>query len=81
MKTILMFFFVIGSFAVMAQGKWTVLFDGKSTDAWRGYKQDSFPAKGWAIENGALKTIVGGERVDLITKEKYSDFELELEWR
>jgi hypothetical protein len=65
----------------MAQGKWTVLFDGKSTDAWRGYKRDSFPEKGWAIDNGALKTVVGGDRVDLITKEKYKDFELELEWR
>lgn len=74
-------FLLIGSFAAMAQGKWTVLFDGKSTDAWRGYKRDSFPEKGWAIDNGALKTVVGGDRVDLITREKYKDFELELEWR
>jgi hypothetical protein len=81
MTALLTFILVIGSFSALAQGKWTVLFDGKSTDAWRGYKRDSFPDKGWAIENGALKTIVGGDRVDLITREKYKDFDLELEWR
>ena len=29
-----------------------VLFDGKSTDAWRGYKRDAFPSKGWVVEDG-----------------------------
>lgn len=58
-----------------------VLFDGKSTDAWRGYKRDAFPTKGWAVENGILKTIVGGDKVDIITKDTYKDFDLELEWR
>ena len=60
---------------------WIVLFDGKSTDAWRGYRRDSFPTVGWTIEDGALKTIVGGDRVDLITKEKFRNFEFECEWR
>ena len=64
-----------------AQGRWQVLFDGKSTDAWRCYNRDSFPDKGWKVEGGLLKTIVGGDRCDLVTKEKYQDFELELEWR
>ncbi len=59
---------------------WIVLFDGKSTDAWRGYRRDSFPTGGWTIEDGALKTIVGGDRVDLITKEKFKNFEFECEW-
>jgi hypothetical protein len=61
--------------------KWIVLFDGKSTDALRGYKRDSFPDKLWNIDNGALHTIPGSERVDLISKEKFKDFELELEWK
>ena len=58
-----------------------VLFDGKSTDAWRGYKRDAFPSKGWVVENGTLKTVVGGDKVDIITKDIYKDFDLELEWR
>ena len=74
------FAFQVGPSAY-AKGKWVVLFDGKSTDAWRGFKMTDFPSKGWVVEDNALKTVVGGDRVDLITKEKYQDFELELEWR
>jgi hypothetical protein len=57
------------------------LFDGKSTDAWRGYKRETFPEKGWVVDNGALKTVVGGDRVDLVTKETFKDFDLSLEWK
>ncbi len=64
-----------------SQGQWTVLFDGKSTDAWRGYRRSSFPDKGWTIDQGALKTVVGGDHVDLITKQKFRNFELEMEWK
>jgi Domain of Unknown Function (DUF1080) len=63
------------------KGKWKILFDGKSTDAWRGFRQDSFPNKTWKVEDGTLRTIVGSESRDIITKEKYRDFELELEWK
>ena len=41
---------------------------------------DSFPGDCWVVERGILKTIPGHER-DLITREQYKDFELELEWR
>ena len=60
---------------------WVILFDGGSVDQWRGYKQDNFPKDGWTVDNGALKTIVGGNRVDIITKDIYENFELVLEWR
>jgi len=66
---------------VYSEGKWVVLFDGKSTDAWRGFKISGFPSTGWVVEDNALKTVVGVDHVDLITKEEYQDFELELEWR
>jgi len=59
---------------------WTVLFDGKSTAAFRGFKQDSIPANSWGIEDGALKSLPA-KQVDLITREKYENFELELEWK
>ena len=68
----------------LAQGRWQTLFDGTSTDAWRGFRRDAFPSKCWAVEGGTLKTIVGCEqsdRTDLITKRKYRNFELEFEWR
>lgn len=64
-----------------AEPGFKVLFDGTSTDAWRGFRRDAFPSKGWVVENGALKTVVGGDRCDLFTKDTYKDFELELEWK
>ncbi len=63
---------------IEAAGAWKTLFDGKSLDAWRGYKSQTMPA-GWRIEGGAL---VKDDRVpDIITKDQFGDFELELEWK
>jgi hypothetical protein len=55
-----------------------VLFDGRTTDAWRGYKQQSAPA-GWQAVDGALTRVGGGG--DIITSEQFGDFELALEWK
>jgi hypothetical protein len=63
------------------QEKWITLFDGGSTDAWRAFKGSDFPSKEWKVEEGALRTVMSGEHVDLMTKEEFQDFELELEWR
>jgi hypothetical protein len=63
------------------KANWVVLFDGSSTDALRGYKRDSFPDKGWAIEKGTLKTVPNTGRIDLISREKFKDFEWEFEWK
>lgn len=62
---------------VPASGEWQVLFDGTSTAAWRGFRSDSFPA-GWQIVDGALTRVEQGG--DIITRDQFSDFELELEW-
>ena len=41
-----------------------------------------FPVGVWVVEGGALKTVPGAkDPVDIITKDKYKDFELELEWK
>jgi hypothetical protein len=71
----------LASTSILADGNWIVLFDGKSKDAWRGYQRKEFPDKGWVVDDGAFKTIVGGEHVDLVTKQKFGNFELELEWK
>ena len=55
------------------QNNWTTLFDGKDISHWRGFKQSDFPFDGWSVENSTLKTIVGGNKVDIITKKKYKD--------
>lgn len=66
-----------------AQG-WTALLDGSTNSAWRGVKSDAFPQHGWRSCDGVL-TIMGkgGEESrgggDIITRKRYSDFELTLE--
>ncbi|MHC4992478.1 MAG: DUF1080 domain-containing protein, partial [Planctomycetota bacterium] len=40
---------------------WVVLFDGSSTDAWRGYRKSGFPEQGWSVESdGSLHVAAGG---------------------
>ena len=60
---------------------WIILFDGKSVKGLRGYKMKSFPWDDWKIEDGTLKTLVHGKGVDIISKDQYIDFELELDWK
>ena len=63
--------------AERAEG-WRMLFDGRSTAGWRGYKEQSMPA-GWQVIDGELTRVSGGG--DIITTEQFSDFELALEWK
>lgn len=68
------------------KGEWITLFDGTSTDAWRGYNRESFPNLGWYIDNeGSLcveKTDGSEEGFggDIITREAWENYELELEF-
>lgn len=57
---------------------WTLLFDGKSTTGWRGYKQDAAP-DGWQAVDGALTRVGGGG--DIITVEQFDSFELRFDWK
>jgi len=65
---------------------WRLLFDGESTEGWRGYNKNSFPEKGWEIEDNALKVIgsgtgEAGSGGDIIFDEEFKNFELSLEWK
>jgi hypothetical protein len=62
-------------------GDWTLLFDGKTTNGWHGFKKPGFPAKGWVVEEGCLHHLKNGGGGDIITAEQYSDFELQFEWK
>lgn len=64
----------------------SLLWDGKTSDGWRGAKLDHFPESGWKMEEGVLTVLAtdGGESTgpgDIVTKRHYGDFELELEFR
>jgi len=65
---------------------WELLWDGHSTEGWRGAKLDQFPEKGWSIENGVLSVEKsgGGESAhggDIVTIKKYKSFILEVDFR
>ena len=76
----------LSGFTTDADG-YIVLFDGTSTEGWRGYNRDDVPGR-WVIEDGALKiTGAGGGEAqesdggDLIFARKFKNFELEVEWK
>jgi hypothetical protein len=61
---------------------WQLLFDGKTTEGWRGYNMTIFPDC-WKIDNGTLTMNSTGsqEDQDIITISKYRDFALSLEYK
>lgn len=63
------------------QAGWQSLFDGKSLEAWRGYRRDTMPDAGWEITDGTLRTVPKVKGADIITRQKFGDFELAWEWR
>ena len=58
------------------KGKAITLFNGKDLSGWTGLKSPE--AAGWTVENGVLKST--GHADDLITRDKYWNFELHIEY-
>lgn len=95
-KYILVFVIGLFSFSVFAQNNtlteqekregWKLLWDGKTTNGWKGAKLDKFPTHGWVIENGILKVKKGdgGESTnggDIVTTRKYKNFVLKVDFK
>lgn len=66
---------------------WVLLFDGKTSEGWKGYNKDHFPT-GWEIVDGTLHCIGSGQGEaggrdggDIVTTKEYSNFRLRLEWK
>jgi Domain of Unknown Function (DUF1080) len=57
---------------------WRALLDQHGAPAWRGWKEPGLPA-GWQVDGGVLHK--DGPVDDLVTNEKFGNFELELEWK
>jgi hypothetical protein len=65
---------------------WRLLWDGRTTDGWRSARSDAFPTRGWTIEGGLLTVHAsdGSEATgggDLVTRDRFSDFELSVDFR
>lgn len=65
---------------------WKLLFDGKTTNGWRGAKLDGFPDHGWQVKDGLLTVLKGdgGESAnggDIVTTHTYGNFVLTFEFK
>ena len=68
------------------QDGWSLLWDGKTTNGWRGARLDHFPEKGWVIDDGILKVMSSGGAEsafggDIVTVEKYKNFVLKADFK
>jgi hypothetical protein len=65
---------------------WKLLFDGETTQGWRGAYLDGFPTKGWKVEDGKLNVISseGHESAsggDIVTLDQFKAFDLSFEFK
>lgn len=83
MKKLFLLLLTVAIVSCGGKDDWQMLFDGSTTDGWRGYNQETLPA-GWIIEDGMLKALgkggdIGGDIV--YGAEAFENFELSLEWK
>ena len=65
---------------------WKLLWDGKTTNGWRGAKLETFPEYGWEIKDGVLRVLPSGGAEsrnggDIITTKKFKNFELIVDFK
>ena len=66
---------------------WILMFDGETSNGWRGYGKEHFPA-GWEVVDGTIKMKGSGrgeagaeDGGDIIFDQEFSNFHWKLEWK
>ncbi len=72
--------------AAEREAGWQLLFDGETTDGWRGYNAEHFPERGWEVRDGSLVVVKSGTEEDglggaIVTTESFDSFELTLDFK
>lgn len=60
---------------------WRLLFNGKTTEGWRGYRKQEFPKQGWVVEDGCLKKVARVSGGDIVTEAEFDDYEFSWDWK
>ena len=65
---------------------WKLLFDGETTEGWRGAHKEAFPEFGWKVADGVLTVEAsgGGEAEhggDIVTVDEYANFDFKLDFK
>ena len=65
---------------------WQLLWDGKTTEGWRSVKSEDFPTNCWKVQDDNWIVVSSGNGEaqhggDIITKKRYSDFELTADFK
>lgn len=68
------------------KNNWMLLWDGQSTNGWRGAYKEKFPSKGWTIRDGSMIVQKSGGAEsenggDIVTEGEYGAFDLQFEFR
>jgi len=63
-----------------------LLFNGRTTEHWRGAYAATFPNKGWAVVDGELRGqlsggMESGDGGDIVTLQTYRSFEMSFDWK
>ncbi len=69
-----------------AKNGWKLLFDGKTSDGWRGAFKTNFPDYGWRIDSGMITVLQsngeqGKNGGDVVTTKEYSAFDLTFQFK
>ncbi len=57
---------------------WKLLFDGRTTSGWRGYRKQAIP-DGWQVRDGSLTRVAPAG--DIVTTDQYESFDLTWDWK
>jgi len=65
---------------------WQLLFDGKTSNGWRGAYKETFPTEDWVVQNGTITVQQsagkeGGNGGDIVTLGEYGAFDLSFEFK
>ncbi len=60
---------------------WKLLFDGKTSNGWKGAQSETFPERGWEIKDETLSVLPSNKGGDIVTIDQFASFELSLEFK